>query len=146
MNKAAMLVLASTLTTGCVSLSPSDASKLNELRSVGISEEAVTKKSPGAAGALNLLPGVGNFYLASGTREGSQWTYGFLNLLFWPLSVVWAIPQATIDAQTINKMETVYFYTYDPEGKKQLEARKASLGPVGGNAAQTQPNAGSNGF
>jgi len=126
MKNIAAFILIASISTGCVSLSPSDASKLNELRALGINEEAVVKKSPGAAGALNILPGVGNFYLASGTREGSQWTYGFLNLLFWPLSVVWSIPQAAIDAQTINKMETVYFYTYDPEGKRQLEARKSS--------------------
>lgn len=146
MKKIAIFTLAASITSGCVSLSPSDASKLNELRSVGISEEAVTKKSPAAAGALNLLPGVGNFYLATGTREGSQWTYGFLNLLFWPLSIVWAIPQAAVDAQTINKMETVYYYTYNPDGKRQFEARKASLNPATPVTEQSNQNTGSTGF
>lgn len=133
------IALSSTVLSGCVSLSPSDNAKLNELRAAGIAENAVIKKNPGVAGALNILPGIGNFYLASGTREGSQWTYGFLNLLFWPGSVIWGIPQAAIDADTINKMETVYYFTYDPEGKRQLEARKAASGqaPVINNVNQS---------
>ena len=124
--KTTLLAISLAVTTsGCVSLSQGDEAKLRELRSVGISPEAVQKKNPGTAGALNILPGIGNFYLASGTNQGSQWTYGFLNLLTWPLSIVWGIPQAATDAATINKMETVYYYTYTNEGKLELDQRKA---------------------
>ena len=124
-----LLALAVAVTSsGCVSLSQGDEMKLRELRSVGIPLEAVQKKNPGTAGALNLLPGFGNFYLASGTNQSSQWTYGFLNLLFWPLSIVWAIPQAATDATAINKMETVYYYSYTNQGKLELEQRKAAMG------------------
>ncbi|MDX9788912.1 MAG: hypothetical protein RBT11_19205 [Desulfobacterales bacterium] len=82
-------------------------------------------KHPAAAGVLNILPGFGNFYLASGTDESSQWLYGFLNLLSWPVSVVWGIPEAAIDANTINKKETVNYYTFDIKGKQEFEQLRA---------------------
>jgi len=80
------------------------------LKEEGVEVEVV--KHPAVAGALNLLPGVGNFYLASGTEETDQWLYGFLNLLCWPASVVWGVPAAVIDANTINKKETVWYSGY----------------------------------
>ena len=120
-----MIVLA--CTSGCASLSRSDQATLNELRSYGIAETEVQRKHPAAAGALNILPGFGNFYLAVGTSESDQWLFGFLNLLTWPISVVWGVPEAAIDANTINKKETIYYYTYDRMGKLEFEKRKAEL-------------------
>ena len=111
---------------GCVSLSRTEEDSLRSLRSYGVSEDEVKVKNPGLAGGLNFLPGVGNFYLASGTTESSQWTYGFLNLLSWPLSIVWAIPQAAIDANVINKRETVYYYFSDRKGVAEFEKIKQS--------------------
>ena len=66
------------------------------------------------------MPGFGNFYLAIGTNEGDQWLYGTLNLLLWPVSVVWGIPEAAIDAGNINKRNTAYYYTYGA-GAKELK-------------------------
>jgi hypothetical protein len=78
--------------------------------------------SPAEAALLNLLPGVGNFYLAAGNGgDSSHYTYGTLNLLTWPLSILWGIPEAAIDANTINKREMLYYYNFDPHGKKELE-------------------------
>ena len=114
-------------TTSCISMTPSQRNKLRELESYGISQEEQSIKSPALAGALNLLPGIGNFYLASGTGESSQWAFGFLNLLTWPYSILWGIPEAAIDASTINKKETLYYYTTDREGRKELAFRKAEL-------------------
>jgi hypothetical protein len=111
--------------TGCVTLSRSDQERLNELKSIGLSATEIKKKNPGAAGGLNILPGFGNFYLAIGTEESEQWLVGFLNLLFWPISVVWGIPEAAIDATVINKKETIYYYTYDKYGKAELAKRQA---------------------
>ena len=84
--------------------------------------------SPAGAGALNLLPGFGNFYLASGNGgDGGHYLYGFLNLLTWPISVVWGIPEAAIDAETINERELVYYYTFDESGKEALKAKGLKL-------------------
>lgn len=107
-------------------MSRSDKERYRELQGLGIKATDQQVKSPGAAGALNLLPGCGNFYLAVGTDESDQWLYGFLNLLTWPISPIWAIPEGAIDAGTINKKEVVYYYTFDPRGQKELKALKAS--------------------
>ena len=116
-----ILVLVSALyISGCTTLSRTENATLQELKSYGVSETEVAVKHPAAAGALNILPGVGNFYLAAGTGESTQWTYGFINLLFWPLSPIWAVPQGAIDATTINKKETVNYYTFDRIGKQEF--------------------------
>ena len=109
----------------CISLSRGEKETLQELKSYGIQGGESECKTPAVAGLLNILPGGGNFYLAYGTDEAGQWTVGFLNLLTWPYSVVWGIPQAAIDANTINKKETIYYYKFDSEGKNALEMLKA---------------------
>jgi hypothetical protein len=116
-SRATLLVLPFSLIS-CVSLSPTDRAQLRDIKALNLPEK--TRKNQIAAGALNLLPGIGNFYLATGTDQGGQASVGFVNLLTWPLSVVWGIPQAAIDAKTINTQYTVYYYTIDPVGKKTL--------------------------
>ncbi len=108
--------------TACESLSRADHAHLREIQAAGLDVDAPGVKSPTTAGVLNLLPGIGNFYLASGTDASGQWIYGTLNLLMWPLSVVWGIPQAAIDARTINQREAVYYYRYDPRGREEFRA------------------------
>jgi hypothetical protein len=44
--------------------------------------QLIEEKSPGAGAALGLLPGGGSFY-------GREYGYGVLNLLLWPLSILW---------------------------------------------------------
>ncbi len=56
-------------------------------------------KSPAAAGALNLLPGNGDAY-------NGEWGAFVCNLLLWPLSVVWGIPEAAVTASNLNKQAT----------------------------------------
>ena len=63
--------------------------------------------------------------------EKSHYLYGFLNLLTWPLSIIWGIPEAAIDANTINERELVYFYTYDESGKQSLRNRGLELTATG---------------
>ena len=88
--------------------------------------------SPAGAGALNLLPGFGNFYLASGNAgDSGQYLYGFLNLLTRPVSVLWGIPEAAIDAGTINERELIYFYTFDESGKIALKNKGWVITPTG---------------
>jgi hypothetical protein len=118
-----VLVIAILVSYGCVNMSRGDRESYREIQGLGLDTDVGRIKSPLTAALLNLLPGIGNFYLAGGTDQGSQWVYGILNLLFWPLSVVWAVPEAAIDAETINKLETIYYYRYDPQGKTQYEAK-----------------------
>ena len=42
-----------------------------------------------------------------------QFIYGAFNIFMWPWSVVWGVPEAAIDATTINKRELIYHYKYD---------------------------------
>lgn len=112
---------------GCVSMRPSEKAQLRELEAYGIPEEEQAIKDPGLAASLSVLPGGGNFYLAVGSGESSQWVIGVLNLLVWPFSVMWGVPVAVIDARTINKKETVYYYTLTPTGRQEFERIKADF-------------------
>jgi hypothetical protein len=113
------------LLSGCISLSRGEKEDLRTIRDAGFSPSEESVKSVPAAGALNILPGFGNFYLAIGTDESDQWIVGFLNLLTWPISVLWGIPEAAIDANTINKRETVYYFTKTEKGHAELQAAQA---------------------
>ncbi|MDR0423420.1 MAG: hypothetical protein LBH46_02410 [Rickettsiales bacterium] len=72
-------------------------------------------KSPAVAGVLNLLPGIGNFYLCG--YESDHCLYGALNLLSWPLSIAWAVPDGAISAININKRDLLYFYEHETNKK-----------------------------
>jgi len=99
-------------------MSRSDKIYLKQLEQKGITVDHADDDwekpvSVAAAGGLNLLPGIGNFYLGSGAAaDGTQWVYGVFNLLLWPCSIVWGVPQAVIDANTLNKQDLVYHYRY----------------------------------
>ncbi|MCM1324431.1 MAG: hypothetical protein NC218_09910 [Acetobacter sp.] len=131
-----MLALCITI-SGCTSLSMTERNTIQSLKSKGITVDKPAGNwerpaSPAGAGALNILPGFGNFYLASGNGgDGGHYLYGFLNLLTWPLSVVWGIPEAAIDAGTINERELIYYYTYNEAGKQALKRRGYELSPTG---------------
>lgn len=51
----------------------------------------------------------------------------FPSLLFPVVLVVWGIPEAAIDAETINERELVYYYTFDESGKEALKAKGLKL-------------------
>lgn len=100
---------------GCVSLRTAERYQYQELskRLPAVGLEPERTKDPTLAGVLNILPGIGNAYIG-------QWGLFACNLLFWPLSIAWGVPQAAIDAGTINKQDTVYYYSFGP-GKVKLE-------------------------
>mgnify|MGYP006891099967 FL=1 len=50
----------------------------------------------------------------------SQAVYGVLNLLTWPISIIWAVPQGAIDATTLNKQDMIYHYQFDADGKEEM--------------------------
>lgn len=119
--------------SGCVSLCYQERHDLEYLRANGIDVNHgrggyEPPNSVVCAGALNLLPGFGNFYLAFGRgNDPVQGVFGFVNLLFWPISIVWAAPQAAVDAHTLNEREMLYFYRYDKCGKEELQRRNLEL-------------------
>jgi len=115
------LFFISLILSNCVSLRPSEKELVRELEHYGIkTKEVQAIKNPGLSAGLNVLPGVGNFYLASGSGESEQWIIGGLNLLTWPWSIFWGVPQAAIDAETINQRTAIDYYKYDKHGKKEL--------------------------
>ena len=132
-----ILLLSMCLLSGCASLSYVEETALKSLSAEGITPDKPAggfenPANPVGAGALNLLPGVGNFYLATGNgADKDQFLYGFLNLATWPLSITWGIPQSGIDAITINEKEFVHFYMYNPNGKHALAQRGLYLGTDG---------------
>jgi len=112
-----LTLLSALLLTSCSSLNPAEKQQVLKLKSLGIKEDSLGTNSAAVAGVLNLLPGGGNFYLG-------QTGAGVGNLLFWPISPIWGVPQAMIDAKTINTKETLAYYNYNPEGKKEIAKRE----------------------
>ena len=113
---AAMFAL---MLNACASLSPVEQAQYQalekDLKATQLQE--VEKKNAAAAGVLNVLPGFGNLYLG-------QPGLFVANLLTWPISPVWAVPQAAIDAGNVNKKHTIAYYNYG-EGKETLKAELA---------------------
>ena len=110
----------------CTHLTRQEEMQLRALRGQGVSVDKPLgpweePANPLAAAALNVLPGFGNFYLATGNGgDSSHYLYGVLNLLTWPISILWGIPEAALDANRINERELIYYYQFDPLGKKEL--------------------------
>ena len=133
MNKLLLTTLVALSLSGCTTLTHQEKSTLRGLKAHGITVEKPAglweaPASPAAAGVLNLLPGFGNFYLASGNgADSSQYLYGFLNLITWPISVLWGIPEAAVDANRINERELIYYYTYDNSGIEALSQQGLNL-------------------
>jgi hypothetical protein len=129
MRKLMLCMAAITLfMTGCTGLTRYEKAELMELKHKhGISvdnpqtELWEAPKSPVAAAALNILPGVGNFYLC--TIESHHCTLGVLNLLLWPLSVLWAIPDGAVSANALNERDLLYFYKHNEKAQGLLKAK-----------------------
>lgn len=111
---------------GCVSLSAQDEKTAQELKSYGLKQSWTQPKNVFLAGLLNVLPFAGNLYLSAGKDgDSDQVAYGVLNFFFiYPISILWAVPQAAIDAHTLNKKVFVDYYTFDKAGQRTLDALK----------------------
>ena len=113
MKKILLSIISVAVLAACTTLTRQETMQLRELQAQGITVDRPVGNyekpaSPVAAGALNLLPGVGNFYLGTGNAaESSHVLYGFLNLLTWPMSIIWSVPEAAIDADNINNFFTI---------------------------------------
>ncbi len=129
LSKAACALLCLLFLASCSTLTPMEKNMVEELDAKGLAVPREEYKKPSAAGALNLLPGFGNFYLAYGTKEGGQWVFGFMNMAFWPFSIVWSVPEAYIDASTVNKKLTVEYYVFGP-GREEIKDTIESFEPT----------------
>lgn len=119
-KKIIVLMLCSALfLSGCATLSGYNQVRYDrlQLKLDGCNLPPLTTKDPALAGTLNLLPGIGNMYLG-------QWGLFAMNLLLWPYSILWAIPQAVIDAENINKSKTLLHYEYG-FGKEEIAKCRA---------------------
>ncbi|WP_136526292.1 hypothetical protein [Geomonas ferrireducens] len=96
MTTAVILLLA--VLAGCATeLSGPQKAELKWYRNNGL---AVQEKDPATAAWLGILPGGGSFY----TRN---YGIGIVNLLCWPISVVWDPVSGYNGAETLNYMSTV---------------------------------------
>ncbi len=122
---------------GCSTLTQEEKNAIDDLRRIRITvKRPVSKwKAPvdtKKATILSILPGGGNFYLAStGAAGKEQYLYGALNLITWPFSLSWAIPTVYHEADNINKKDLIYYYTYNPEGVNLLHYNGYHLTPEG---------------
>ncbi len=83
--------------SGCASgLNSYQKSEMRDYEARGL---AVEEKNPGTAAALGLLPGGGSFY-------GREYGLGVVNLLFWPLSILWDPVSGHSAAESINYSAT----------------------------------------
>jgi uncharacterized membrane protein len=86
-----------TLTTGCASgLNSVQEAELARYRANNL---AVEEKSPGLAAGLGILPGGGSFYSRS-------YGFGVVNLLLWPVSILWDPVSGYDGAESINYQAT----------------------------------------
>ena len=132
MKKLLLLIWCMVLAS-CTSLTYQEKQTIRSMKSQGIGVDMPVgawerPANPIVAGMMNILPGGGNFYLASGNGAQSEhYMYGFLNLLTWPFSILWGVPEAAYDANRINERELIYFYTYDETGSLALKERGLRL-------------------
>lgn len=130
--------LVALLSCGCVSVSPAERGRIEELRSRAPDGDPYPSDfsppaDPGLAAGLNLLPGVGNFYLASGAGgRPDHWLWGAANFLLWPISIAWAVPEGYVDAGRINDLALLSY----------LDARRDSGPPAEREASAPKPRAG----
>lgn len=125
------LILA-VLLGGCTELNTTEKLNLNQLdkRDIRLSNDNISfeaSKSPVLAGVLNLVPGLGNLYLATGRGgDAEHYKYGLFNLatlpFIWPIAIFWTVPEAVLDGVTLNKKEMLTYYLYDERTKPELNA------------------------
>jgi hypothetical protein len=95
--RAIPLIVLSAFATACASgITNVQKQELNSLRAKGY---YVEEKSVGTSAAMGILPGGGSFY----TRN---YGLGIVNLLFWPISVLWDPVSGTNGAESLNYSAT----------------------------------------
>lgn len=78
--KSLTVILAASLIAACAS--PLTAPQKVEYQSFEEKGLLIEEKNPSLGAGLGFLPGFGSFY-------GEEYGYGVVNLLLWPISIVW---------------------------------------------------------
>ena len=105
MRALCLVTVSLVLLAGCGSLSQMEKQQYTNLIDQGA--EPITDKEPVVAALLNLAPGIGDIYTG-------HWGVFVLDLLLWPYSAAWAVPQGAITASNMNKHATIAYYTVGP--------------------------------
>ena len=113
-------IILALLGAGCLSLTPEETKTLERLRRSGYTLDSPPAdfKPPtdsGVAAGLNVLPGIGNFYLAHQGGGGMQWALGAGNLLLWPFSPLWSVAEGYSDARTLNRRALAAYGDLHPD-------------------------------
>lgn len=90
------VILSLLISTGCSSLNSAQKHELAEWNAENLKVE---EKSEGLAAGLNVLPGVGDFY-------NGNIGLGVVNLLTWPISILWAPVGGASGAAEVNYYST----------------------------------------
>lgn len=124
--------------SSCAGLNYREKEQVAQLTEIGIDPTDKGNNSGWIAGPLNLVPGAGNFYLATGTGESNQVVYGVLNIipgwLVWPFTCLWSVPQAAVDAHNINKRQTVDYYFNTERGRQEMVQIRNTLAARAGSS------------
>ena len=123
--------------SGCAGLTPREAGQAQKLREAGISETEMGTKNGWISGPLNIIPGVGNFYLATGKDSSSQIIYGILNIipgwLLWPVTCAWSAARARLRATVVWQPRYQHRSGRTVCAGRRRQARRARSGQATGN-------------
>jgi len=117
----ALTLSATLLVTSCASgLSSIQEREYNEFKQQGV---LIEEKNPSTGMALGFLPGGGSFY----AREPG---IGVVNLLLWPLSILWDTTSGIDGSKSINYDITKHHLKKEKEKEMGALTDKLSMGEI----------------
>lgn len=119
MKKISVLVAAVLAMSSCVSITTMQKQDIVDAK---INGTYIEEKNPGLAAGLNVLPGIGDFY-------NGNVGYGIINLLTWPLSILWA-PVGGHDGAMVRNWEESRIYAARKSMTPATPATPAPLAPA----------------
>ena len=125
MNKKLYLIAAAMLLSACTSLTFQEKQEISRLKYQGINID----RGPNGWEKPNSPLMAGN------AGDSSQWIYAAGNLLLWPISILWGIPEAAIDANTINQRDMLDYLKYGNQANFSVQQ-----GMQRSNAIRQAPN------
>lgn len=106
--RSVLLLLVLSVMIGCTTLTPEQKNQYNMMEKDGV---LVKEKDPTTGAWFGLLPGGGSFY-------GREPVVGVVDLLLWPLSILWDPVIGHETSQTVNYKLTVSYL--EKEKQKEL--------------------------
>ncbi|MBI4567473.1 MAG: hypothetical protein HY719_03660 [Planctomycetes bacterium] len=98
----------------CVTMSSFEEHAQVELEREGLPVPHEETVNPAVAGVLNGFFGIGSCHLAAESGNWHMALVAVFEVFTWPFSVPFAVPQAVIDANTINVQQSLLYYGYGP--------------------------------